>query len=197
MNKTENQMLIIFGASGDLTARKLIPALYDLFLGGFLPENFAILGTSRSNLSDKEFREKVVTKSPYLKDQMSNGDKDRLKQFSGMLYYQDIGGDYNDDYGGLRDRIEKLNTDLGTNGNYIFYLSTPPDIYETIAKNLSEQTLSDDTNGWRRMIVEKPFGYDLKSARELNRGLQKYFKESQIFRIDHYLGKETVQNLLV
>lgn len=190
-------MLIIFGASGDLTARKLIPALYDLFLGGFLPENFAILGTSRSNLSDKEFREKVVTKSPYLKDQMSNGDKDRLKQFSGMLYYQDIGGDYNDDYGGLRDRIEKLNTDLGTNGNYIFYLSTPPDIYETIAKNLSEQTLSDDTNGWRRMIVEKPFGYDLKSARELNRGLQKYFKESQIFRIDHYLGKETVQNLLV
>ena len=190
-------MLIIFGASGDLTARKLIPALFDLYVGGFLPENFAILGTSRSNLSDDEFREKVVTNSRYLKERMENGEKKRLQEFSNMLYYQDIGGDYAGDYGNLNERIEKLDKDLHTNGNYIFYLSTPPDIYETIAKNLFEQGLSDDSQGWRRLIVEKPFGYDLKSARELNNGLQKYFKETQIFRIDHYLGKETVQNLLV
>ncbi len=190
-------MLIIFGASGDLTARKLIPALYDLYLGDFLPENFAILGTSRSELSDEDFREKVVTKSPYLKDRLENGDKKRLREFSNLLYYQDIGGDYAEHYGGLKERIESLNRDLGTQGNYIFYLSTPPNIYEIIAKNLAEQSLSDDSEGWRRLIVEKPFGYDLKSAQELNRGLQRYFKESQIFRIDHYLGKETVQNLLV
>ncbi|MGB5238196.1 MAG: glucose-6-phosphate dehydrogenase [Flavobacteriaceae bacterium] len=197
MIKTENQMLIIFGASGDLTARKLIPALYDLYLGGFLPENFAILGTSRSDLSDQDFREKVVTKSPYLKDRLEKGEKKRLEEFSGLLYYQDIGGDYAGDYGILKDRIEELDKNLGTNGNYIFYLSTPPDIYEIVAKNLSEQSLSDDSKGSKRLIVEKPFGYDLKSAQELNRGLQSYFKESQIFRIDHYLGKETVQNLLV
>ncbi len=190
-------MLIIFGASGDLTARKLIPALYDLYLGGFLPENFAILGTSRSDLSDQDFREKVVTKSPYLKDRLEKGEKKRLEEFSGLLYYQDIGGDYAGDYGILKDRIEELDKNLGTNGNYIFYLSTPPDIYEIVAKNLSEQSLSDDSKGSKRLIVEKPFGYDLKSAQELNRGLQSYFKESQIFRIDHYLGKETVQNLLV
>ena len=196
MKKTENHMLIIFGASGDLTARKLIPALFDLYRGNFLPQNFAILGTSRSDLTDEEFREKVVTASPFLqkyKEEQSNS----LDEFAKMLYYQDIGGDYGSSYSGLKKRIADLNNELGTENNFIFYLSTPPNIYELIAKNLSEQSLADDTDGWKRIIVEKPFGYSLKTAQELNRGLQQYFKETQIFRIDHYLGKETVQNLLV
>lgn len=190
-------MLVIFGASGDLTARKLIPALYDLYLGGYLPENFAILGTSRSDLSDEQFRAKVVMDSQYLKEQRKNGGEEQMEKFARKLYYQDIGGTYKGEYSLLKNRIDQLNEKLGTEGNYMFYLSTPPDIYEIVAKNLSHQSLSDDANGWRRLIVEKPFGYDLKTAQDLNRGLQKYFKESQIFRIDHYLGKETVQNLLV
>ena len=190
-------MLVIFGASGDLTARKLIPALFDLFKGNYLPENFAILGTSRSVMSDDEFRKKVVLESKYFdKHKLQGGDKD-LEEFSNLCYYQDIGGDYTKEYSGLKDRIAKLDNELGTNGNFIFYLSTPPNIYETIAKNLADQSLSDESKGWKRLIVEKPFGYNLKTAQDLNHGLQRYFKEAQIFRIDHYLGKETVQNLLV
>lgn len=190
-------MLVIFGASGDLTARKLIPALYDLYLGNYLPKNFAILGTSRSRLSDDEFRAKVVTDSAYLKKYQEKGGDKSLKNFSKLIYYQDIGDDYTSTYASLKKRISDLDNELGTESNFIFYLSTPPNIYENIAKNLADQSLADDSNGWKRLIVEKPFGYNLKTAQDLNRGLQRYFKESQIFRIDHYLGKETVQNLLV
>ncbi len=190
-------MLIIFGASGDLTARKLIPALYALFKGNYLPENFAILGTSRSPLTDDEFRSKVVLESPYLKTSKDPGAKEILEKFADKIFYEDIGVDYEADYGSLKERILSLDKKIGTGGNFIYYLSTPPNIYELIAKNLSKQSLADDSDGWKRLIVEKPFGYNLKTARELNLGLQRYFKESQIFRIDHYLGKETVQNLLV
>ena len=197
MKKTENQMLVIFGASGDLTARKLIPALYALFRGNYLPENFAILGTSRSEMSDEEFRQKVVIESKYLEKYREKKEEKSLEAFAQLLYYQGLGGDYSDDYSGLNKRILSLDKDLGTQGNFVFYLSTPPNIYQTIAKNLADQSLSDDSRGWKRLIVEKPFGYNLKTARDLNQGLQRYFKESQIFRIDHYLGKETVQNLLV
>ncbi len=190
-------MLVIFGASGDLTARKLIPALYQLFKGKYLPESFAILGTSRSQLSDEAFRTKLVTESPYLAKYREEGEEEMLKSFSDLLYYESIGEDYTMPYTGLKNRILELNTTLGTAGNYIYYLSTPPNIYEQIAGNLSDQSLASEDDGWKRLIVEKPFGYDLKSAKDLNRGLQRYFKESQIYRIDHYLGKETVQNLLV
>ncbi len=190
-------MLIIFGASGDLTARKLIPALYALFQGNYLPEKFAILGTSRSPLSDDEFRSKVVLDSPYLNTLKDSGEKESLEKFADRVFYQDIGSDYEADYSTLKKRILSLDKKIGTEGNFIYYLSTPPNIYELIAKNLSKLSLADDTDGWKRLIVEKPFGYNLKTARDLNLGLQRYFKESQIFRIDHYLGKETVQNLLV
>ena len=190
-------MLVIFGASGDLTARKLIPALFDLFRGKFLPEKFAILGTSRSALSDEEFRKKVVTESPYLEKYRERGENGSLNQFAEMVYYQELGEDYLVPYTALKERIEILDKKLGTSGNYIFYFSIPPSIYQAVAKNLCEAGLSDDSKGWKRLIVEKPFGYDLKTARELNHGLQQYFKETQIYRIDHYLGKETVQNLLV
>ncbi len=190
-------MLVIFGASGDLTARKLIPALYQLFKGNYLPEGFAILGTSRSELTDEAFRTKLVTESPYLKKYKEKGEDELLNKFSELLYYEKIGEDYTVPYTGLKQRIQALNASLGTGGNYIYYLSTPPNIYQQIARNLADQFLAENKEGWRRLIVEKPFGYDLKSARELNSGLQQYFNESQIYRIDHYLGKETVQNLLV
>lgn len=197
MRKTENQMLVIFGASGDLTTRKLIPALFDLYRGGFLPENFAILGTSRSPLSDETFRARVVTESPYLEKYREGEVSDILVKFAQLIYYQDLGEDYLAPYTSLHDRIVALDKELGTEQNYIFYLSTPPKIYQAVARNLCEAGLADDSKGWKRLIVEKPFGYDLKTAKELNHGLQQYFNESQIYRIDHYLGKETVQNLLV
>ena len=200
MNSTSNQLLVIFGASGDLTARKLIPALYHLYEGGHFPENFVVLGASRSNMSDEEFRKKVVYESPYLKEEVKTKDAAFIKKFADIMYYQDLGDDYDSDYTDLKNRIESLDKECKTNGSFMFYLSTPPSLYEPIAKNLSDQGLtkgSGNDKGFRRIIVEKPFGYSLETAQELNKGLQKYFKENQIFRIDHYLGKETVQNLLV
>ena len=196
-NKTANQMLIIFGASGDLTARKLVPALYNLYKENHLPENFVVLGVSRSNLSDTEFRRKVILESEYLKEEIASKDEDFIATFSNMLFYEDLGSDYDTDYDRLEKRISDLNTKYRTDSNYMFYLSTPPSLYEVISKNLSDKGLNLEEEGWRRLIVEKPFGYSLKTAQELNVGLHKYFKEPQIYRIDHYLGKETVQNLLV
>ncbi|NAS11688.1 glucose-6-phosphate dehydrogenase [Poritiphilus flavus] len=197
MNKTENQMLVIFGASGDLTARKLIPAIFNLYKGKHLPKNFVVLGISRSNLSDEDFRQRVVYDSQYLKDELNGANDAFVKGFADMLYYEDLGDNYDTDYSGLRARIEKLSSAHGTGSNMIYYLSTPPNLYEIIAKNLSDQDLTREENGWKRIIVEKPFGYSLETAKELNDALHKYFEEPQIYRIDHYLGKETVQNLLV
>lgn len=185
-------MLIIFGASGDLTARKLVPALFELFKDKDLPKNYIILGTSRSNLSDEEFRNKVCLESEYVESE----DKEQLKTFADKIFYQPIEG-YEADYSALSERISQLNTDYKTDHNYIFYLSTPPGVYKNIAEHLCNVNLDDESEGWSRLIVEKPFGYDLKTAQELNSNLLEYFKESQIYRIDHYLGKETVQNLLV
>lgn len=195
MKKIDSQILIIFGASGDLTARKLIPALYELYKGDYLPENYIILGTSRSNLSDDEFRKRVLLDSKYLDH--NKEDKKDIDAFAKKIFYQDIGGDYESDYSGLTERINALNSEYQTESNYIFYLSTPPGVYKVIAKNLSDAGLSDESEGWSRLIVEKPFGYSLETAVQLNREIQQYFNESQIYRIDHYLGKETVQNLLV
>lgn len=197
MKKTDNQMLIIFGASGDLTARKLIPAIFNLYKGNHLPDNFVVLGVSRSDLGDLKFRSKVVLESTYLKKDRDENEEEYIQKFADKLFYEDLGSDYDTSYERLEKRIADLDQKCGTDGNHIFYLSTPPSLYEPIAKNLSDQGLNDETKGWRRLIVEKPFGYSLESAKELNNGLHTYFNENQIFRIDHYLGKETVQNLLV
>ncbi|WP_298476756.1 glucose-6-phosphate dehydrogenase [uncultured Maribacter sp.] len=197
MNDTKNQMLIIFGASGDLTARKLVPALFNLFRDSHVPENFVVLGVSRSNLTDIEFREKVVLESEYLKEKVTVKDYGLIETFSKKIYYEDLGENYDTNYEKLAKKISDLNSAYNTEENYIFYLSTPPNLFEAISKNLANQNLNDETQGFKRLIVEKPFGYNLESAQKLNKGIQNYFKESQIYRIDHYLGKETVQNLLV
>ena len=197
LSKTDHQLLVIFGASGDLTARKLVPALFNLYIARQLPENFAVLGVSRSPMSDEDFRKRVVEESPYLENRMADLREDYIKRFSTRFFYEDIGGSYEDSYAGLKQRIDRINSQMGTRGNYIFYLSTPPVLYKTIAAKLAEQELNKQIEGWRRLIVEKPFGYSLDSAKELNLGMQQFFNEKQIYRIDHYLGKETVQNLLV
>ncbi len=187
-------MLVIFGASGDLAARKLLPALYQLFKGGFLPENYVILGTSRSPLTDDEFKRKAFLEGGYVDPGKEDGQQ--MAAFAEKIFYEPIEG-YESDYSGLRDRITGLNEGHKTGNNYVFYLSTPPGVYKNIAEKLCEAGLSDESQGWSRLIVEKPFGYSLETAQALNQQLLQYFKESQIYRIDHYLGKETVQNLLV
>ncbi|WP_281540452.1 glucose-6-phosphate dehydrogenase [Maribacter aestuarii] len=197
MKKTENQMLVIFGASGDLTARKLIPAILNLAQGGHLPNNFVVLGASRSEWTDEQFRKSVITESRHLGDELKNNHKKLISDFCNRLFYHELGSDQDADYGPLKKRIDELNKTYKTDNNYIFYLSVPPSAHELISKNLHEQNLDDESDGWKRLIVEKPFGYSLETAKNLNNILQQYFKESQIFRIDHYLGKETVQNLLV
>ncbi|MEO0337629.1 MAG: glucose-6-phosphate dehydrogenase [Bacteroidota bacterium] len=194
--KIPNQLLVIFGASGDLNARKLIPAVYNLYKGGFLPESFGVLGVSRTPFSDEEFREKAVYNNDHLKKKLENKDED-LTDFADKLYYQPIKSYDQDDYKGLADRIKALDGQLEGGGNVTFYLSTPPKLYEVIAQKLSSHGLNKHSEGFKTLIVEKPFGYDLDSARHLNEALLKCFEEEQIYRIDHYLGKETVQNLFV
>lgn len=195
MNGIPKQLLVIFGSSGDLTERKLIPSLFQLFSGGYLPAHFGVLGVSRSAGSDEAFRKKVVLDNPHIPETIGNHGK--RKEFAKLLHYHSLGDSYDKDYAELKARIEALDQEWSCEGRCIFYLSVPPKIYQTIALRLHQQGLSSEDSGHRRLIVEKPFGYDLRSARELNAGLQEHFREDQIYRIDHYLGKETVQNLLV
>lgn len=193
MVKPENNAIVIFGASGDLTHRKLIPAFYHLYANGLLPEDFAILGVSRTAYSDQDFREK-------LKISLSETEKvndETLIKFCEHLYYQALNTSEVAEYALLKQRLGDLNDKHHTQGNTVYYLATPPSLYGVIPECLGAHGLNDETHGWKNLIVEKPFGYDLASANELDERIHAHFKEQQIYRIDHYLGKETVQNLLV
>ncbi len=188
--------VVIFGASGDLTKRKLIPALYRLTQERLIPAEFAIIGSARQEMSNEEFREQMheaVVK--YSDDEISD---DVWNSFaSGLFYHQ---GDFREtaSFESLRDTLEQVDKDRGTQGNHLFYLATAPSYFGLIADQLGKVGLAKPTEGaWTRIIVEKPFGHDLESARKLNAELLANFDEAQIYRIDHYLGKETVQNLLV
>jgi glucose-6-phosphate 1-dehydrogenase len=195
-NSLDPHVLVIFGASGDLAQRKLVPAVFDLFRGGYLPDNFALLGASRTDFTDEAFRDKVVFNNEHF-DKKGASDED-VKAFSEKLYYQDLASyDGETDIKNLGKRLKQLDKDLGVGQNYIFYLSTPPKLYSTIPGALAKAGLNDNDNGWARLIVEKPFGYNEASAIKLNKDIQSHFPENNIYRIDHYLGKETVQNLLV
>jgi len=188
MKKPTGQILIIFGASGDLARRKLIPALYDLSLQNLLPDQFAVLGVGRTEFTDEAFRERIDEFLP---------DSKKAEGFKKHLFYQQLAVPEGNEYGKLKQRLEALGNSHGIPPNYIFYLATPPSMYEVIPQNLAGAGLNKPGNYFRRLIVEKPFGTDLNSAIKLNKALLNYFDESQIYRIDHYLGKETVQNMLV
>lgn len=191
-------IITIFGASGDLTKRKLIPALYDLYIQNLLPMNFAILGVSRTALTDESFALGMIEGIRKYSEKLPVNEE-RLNEFSKNLFYLPLNTSETDEYSKLKIKLEELNAAVNAKGNVIFYLATPPNMYRVIADNLSVYNLNKQENGggWKRLIVEKPFGLDLESARELNLSLQKIFNENQIYRIDHYLGKETVQNVLV
>lgn len=186
MYKPESHILVIFGGSGDLTRRKLIPAVSALRKLDLLPEQFAVLGIGRTSYTDESFRKMLAEKADI---------PDVLLQ---QLYYHTMDPAKSADYPGLRTRLEELAHGKGIPHNFIFYLATPPSLYAKIPRFLSGEGLLNEAEGtWQRVIVEKPFGADLESAMQLNQTLLEYLSEHQIYRIDHYLGKETVQNLLV
>src|SRR5438093_6208849 len=188
--------MVIFGVSGDLTKRKLLPALYNLAKKELLPKGFALVGCATKEINQDEFRSRV---------------KSDLKEFAGAadhcpfcewllarLYYS--AGDFRDPatYVRLKPLLAEVEQKHGTRGNHFYYLATTPNLFGEIVQQLGAAGLTEQTNGhWRRVVIEKPFGRDLDSARLLNREIRKVLTEDQIYRIDHYLGKETVQNILV
>jgi glucose-6-phosphate 1-dehydrogenase len=196
--------IIIFGASGDLTQRKLIPALYTLDVEGHLPPDFAVIGVARSEFDDASFRAHLregVMEHARLSGAGSHAGLDPLawERFAAHLYY--CQGNYDDPatYAALEGRLGEMDMDCSTCGNRLFYLSTPPQLYATIVQRLGEAGMNTSISdgSYTRIIIEKPFGYDQASARALNDQIHEVFDEQQVYRIDHYLGKETVQNILV
>ena len=188
-------IMVIFGAAGDLTQRKLIPALYNLAKAQLLSREFAILGVAHSPMSTEDFRNKLSEDIRHYTG--SDIDSDIWEWFTRRLYY--VSAEFNDKnvYPQLKTTLEKLDKDHSTHGNYFFYLATAPDFFGPIVEQLAATGLMQEDNGhWRRVIVEKPFGRDIDSAKTLNQQLLKFTSEKQIYRIDHYLGKETVQNIL-
>ncbi|EGT82815.1 glucose-6-phosphate dehydrogenase [Haemophilus quentini] len=191
--QTDNNCIVIFGASGDLTHRKLIPALYNLYKIGRLSENFSVLGVARSDLNDETFREKM--REALIHNEETT--PETLDAFCSHLYYQAVNTSDAQDYGKLVPRLDDLHDKYKTCGNTLYYMSTPPSLYGVIPECLAAHGLNTEEYGWKRIIVEKPFGYDEKTAQALDVQIHRFFEEHQIYRIDHYLGKETVQNLLV
>lgn len=197
MEKPNNCIVVIFGASGDLTKRKLMPALFNLYRQNALPDQFAILGVGRTSFTDDSFREKMLQEVPTF-CQKKPVDIKQVRNFVDHLFYQSLNTQEPSDYAVLRDKLSAIDNKFKIGGNYLYYLATPPSLYEPIAEALGKEGLHRQTPGknWRRLIVEKPFGYSLASALQLNARLQQFFSEDQLYRIDHYLGKETVQNVL-
>lgn len=188
--------LVIFGATGDLTHRKLIPALYRLKKKGTLPENFFILGAARRQKSTDQFREDMLKaiRNVFLEDL----DQSIWKEFAALIHYISFDFSNPESYGrSLKDTLVSLEKKYQTGGNRIFYLAIPPSVFEEVIVNLGLAGLARGEEGCSRIVIEKPFGRDLESARRLNDILHKYFKEKQIFRIDHYLAKETDQNIIM
>ncbi|PRJ60654.1 glucose-6-phosphate dehydrogenase [Haemophilus influenzae] len=191
--QTDNNCIVIFGASGDLTHRKLIPALYNLYKIGRLSENFSVLGVARSDFNDETFRKKM--REALIHNEETT--PETLDVFCSHLYYQAVNTSDAQDYGKLVPRLDELHDKYQTCGNTLYYMSTPPSLYGVIPECLAAHGLNTEEYGWKRIIVEKPFGYDEKTAQALDVQIHHFFEEHQIYRIDHYLGKETVQNLLV
>jgi glucose-6-phosphate 1-dehydrogenase len=188
--------IVIMGATGDLASRKLVPALHRLYLNGCFPDPFHLVGCGRTELSDDAFRDRM--RAALESSMRLEGSK--WQEFAQFLHYRSV--DYDDlpSFLSLAEFLRDLNGKSGGHGNRLFYLAIPPSQYETVALKLGKAGLGEErtnANGWSRVVVEKPFGRDLKTAVALNLSLQEHFREHQVFRIDHYLAKETVQNVLM
>jgi glucose-6-phosphate 1-dehydrogenase len=187
--------IVIFGASGDLTKRKLIPALFSLHSKARLPSPFHIVGMARSDSDDERFRQDM--REALGTFGAVEVDAEKWDAFAGSLGY--VRGDFKEEQAmeELRGRLRSIEADADRNGNRLYYLATPPFVYEPALEQLGESGMVATKNGWRRVVIEKPFGHDLASAERLNKVAHEVLREDQIYRIDHYLGKETVQNVLV
>ena len=191
-------VMVIFGASGDLTKRKLLPALYNLSRESLIPGGFSVIGYARRPIGDENFRQQML-------EGINEFSRSRPAQpaiwetFAQGIYYHEANFDDPAGYRELATRLETIERERGTAGNRIFYLATSPSSYSEIISNLGDSGLAKPAtaDSWSRIIVEKPFGHDLESAQQLNQQLASVFRENQVYRIDHYLGKETVQNILV
>ena len=193
----EPACVVVFGATGDLTHRKILPALYNLRRVGLLPAETTIVGFARRPYTDEQFRAELKESvAQYSRVPIQDAIWD---DFAAGIFYQQ--GEFHDQdaYRQLSQRLDQLSVARGTRDNRLFYLATPPSLGPTIIENLGKASLDAEGrgHGWSRIVIEKPFGQDLDSARQLNRDVQHVFRESQVYRIDHYLGKETVRNLLV
>ncbi len=191
----EPTTIVIFGASGDLTGRKLIPSLFNLYCKKRLPDNFRVVGVARRPWNDEKFRSDMESDLKEFAPKKYNAET--WSEFAPNLFYQP--GDLNvtEDIEQLKERLVDLEGQSEGPNNRIYYLAIAPRLYEVSIKNLGEAELVNESNGWRRVVIEKPFGHDLPSAKALNASVHRTLHESQIYRIDHYLGKETVQNILV
>lgn len=191
----EPATLVIFGATGDLARRKLLPAVFGLWQDGLLGSAFNIVGVGRQEMDDEQFKDYAIDalKTSKETDEIKEGS---LEKFRELLYYEY--GEFGEDevYDKVRSELDRAETARGGGKNALFSLPPPPSLFEPISSGLGRQGLQDETEGWRRIVIEKPFGRDLQSARELNDAIHRVWDESQVYRIDHYLGKETVQNLM-
>ncbi|MBI2216964.1 MAG: glucose-6-phosphate dehydrogenase [Candidatus Rokubacteria bacterium] len=188
--------LVIFGATGDLTRRKLLPAVWSLYASRTLPEPFTVLAVSRTGLTDDEFRTRAREAIAEF-GRMQPPSEHVWERFARSLHYLPGDPGRPELYPSIATRLAEIESARGGPRNRLFYCATPPSLYDDIIRHLGAAGLQDETSGWTRIVVEKPFGHDLESARGLNRLLATVFREDQVYRIDHYLGKETVQNILV
>ena len=187
--------IVIYGATGDLTSRKLIPALYGLFARGSLPTPFRIVGSGRSELSDQQWRERLREGMALAGDH----DLSRWREFASALSYLPVSYSEIEQFENLARAVYRMDGEAGTGGNLLHYLALPPSMYEAVADGIARCGMAREHHeggGWSRLVIEKPFGRDLRTAQRLNRRLLSNFEEHQLFRIDHYLAKETVQNVL-
>jgi glucose-6-phosphate 1-dehydrogenase len=191
--------IVLFGASGDLAKRKVLPAMYDLARHNSLGERYAILGFARTPMTDDSFRAAITEAAKTMADEVGPIDPATWKEFADNLYY--VKGDYGDEasFKGLAARLAEIDAAKQLGGNRLFYCSTPPEVYPDIVQHLGQAKLAQpgSAKSWVRIIIEKPFGRDLATAKELNKTVLSVFEEKQVYRIDHYLGKDTVQNVLV
>ncbi|GAA4099542.1 glucose-6-phosphate dehydrogenase [Mucilaginibacter panaciglaebae] len=192
--KSEPTVFIIFGGTGDLNARKLAPALYNLYLDGWLPKQFSIIGTGRTKLTDEQFR-KNLNEDINNFSRSGKADKAKWTEFEKNIFYQVSDAKDAETYKEFGKRIEAHNAEWNTKANVIYYLAVSPTFFPIITSNLAKAKLTTDVER-TRVVIEKPFGHDLESAKELNKLLAGLFDEKQIYHIDHYLGKETVQNIM-
>jgi glucose-6-phosphate 1-dehydrogenase len=194
-NSSLNAVMVIFGATGDLTHRKLMPALYNLVHDRLLPEKFAVVAVGRKEKSVKQYRDEVFDSlNTYSRNKIEEDHWSRLRE---LIYYFQFDLTDQSGYSKLKTYLEEVEGKAHTGGNRVFYLAVAPEYFETIVQGIHRGNLTKNKGAWNRLIIEKPFGKDLVTARRLNDRLQEVFDESSIYRIDHYLGKEMIQNIMV